>query len=204
MIEDDQLQEITCADVEDRDLVSGYVSKTLPEADAETFERHYLGCSRCWEELQLAGEIRTATAESAAGAVGPVRRRFYLVLPFAAAAMVMLSVILWQRQQNSEPALSESLRSSSGQLQVEAIPDRASKLQVRWTPISGAARYRLRVSTSDGIPVLQRELETTTFDVGHTDLPPSPSALTIVVEAFDALGNPLAASPPITVRFPPQ
>ena len=170
LIREDVAEEITCAEVENRDLVSGYVLKyTLSEADAATFERHYLGCPRCWEELKLATDVRSATTDSAAAAAGPrSKSAFYLVVPFAAAAMVMLSVIVWQRgriQDQTDPVRT----SSSDQLQVEAASD-ASSLRMRWSPVAGAMRYRLVLSAADGTPVLRREAGETQIEVPRSQL----------------------------------
>ena len=200
-MKEDVAEEISCADVENRDLVSGYVANTLSEADAETFERHYLGCSRCADELRLASDIRT-TSTSTAPAVAPGRRHYLFVLPFAAAAMLMLSVILWQRGSSEDST--DSLRAGgSDQLQVESAAD-GSNLRLRWSAAPGAARYRVRLSSADGTPVLQREVAENQLDVPRSQLPAGSSTVVVVIEVFDALGNPLASNAPQTVRLPPN
>jgi hypothetical protein len=194
--------DITCTDVENRDLVAGYVSHSLTEPDAEAFERHYLGCARCWADLQLACSIRIATSGTAAPAGARSRRRLYMVLPFAAAAMVMLAVILWERQRTLEPE--DPVRTSaSDPLQVTVVPT-ASSAQLRWSPIAGAARYRVRVSAPDGTPLVARETAASSFDLPRDDLPAGIAAVIVVVEAFDVLGNSVATSSHVTVTLPPR
>src|SRR5262249_4337529 len=62
----DVAKDLTCESVEEGDFVSRYVTDQLPEADAEAFERHYLGCDRCSAEIQAALEIRASLAAPAA------------------------------------------------------------------------------------------------------------------------------------------
>src|SRR5262249_13519101 len=62
----DVAKDLTCESVEEGDFVSRYVTDQLPEADAEAFERHYLGCDRCSAEIQAALEIRASLASPAA------------------------------------------------------------------------------------------------------------------------------------------
>lgn len=58
----DAVKPIDCGYVEDHDLVKSYLGGTLSEEEAEAFEAHYFECDRCWEEVNIANQIRAATA----------------------------------------------------------------------------------------------------------------------------------------------
>src|SRR5687767_15932200 len=109
--------ELTCDDIDRDDLIVRYVSGQLAAEDAERIERHYLGCPRCAEELQLASDVRRATEPDARRTVSSTA--FWRVaLPAAAAAILVLSIVIW-RQSGANSSV-DVVRGASGTMQMTA------------------------------------------------------------------------------------
>lgn len=90
-------QPLDCKQVRDSDLIEGYLDETLSPALKENFEKHYLGCQECFEELQFRHALRLEMAgadspgklHAFAPRSAPTRPRWL----WAVAALILLSVI---------------------------------------------------------------------------------------------------------------
>lgn len=89
-----------CNDVAMLQLIEGYLDETLPRAQTEAFEKHYLGCERCFSDLQLQHAIRleagrTATPSDRSEKAAPGRQWYAKsrrwLLPIA--ALIVLLVV---------------------------------------------------------------------------------------------------------------
>ncbi len=116
------VRELACAEIEARDLMSGYLAGRLSEEDAEAFEKHYFGCEKCWAELKAGTEIRAALAGQS-GADATKRRRVWTDWRLlAAAAAVVLAIgggLLLRRESSGIDALARAAgtrRTSEGRL----------------------------------------------------------------------------------------
>jgi hypothetical protein len=196
-------EKLTCAIVQDQDLVARFVADRLPEAEVDRLEEHCLTCEECWSELRLALKISAAAHAEMEGlepAVGPVVRtgstiRYLPWLAVAATVLLAAGIFTWVRQ----PAEAVLERGAFNQIHVTANRTAAGGVRVEWPAIEGADRYTATVTTGSGRLVASREVTgtTTTFDsirLVAGDVRPA-----ISVEAFDALGNRLGKSDPIPV-----
>ncbi len=117
---------------------------------------HVMSCAECRSEFDLLRSIELAGAEAGAK-VRPGWRNW--LVPAALAASV-LAVVLGRLALPTAPE-SEVVRSGSdGGVTLVAPPPESpagSPMLFAWHPISGAARYRLEVLTSDGEVALEAE-----------------------------------------------
>jgi tetratricopeptide (TPR) repeat protein len=95
---------VNCQRVEQEEMIERYLAGKLEQAEAEAFEQHYLGCQRCFEELQFrhaaAIELRSRSVAHSQPIVSSstIRKRWAL----AAAAILLLtltSVTILNRRQ---------------------------------------------------------------------------------------------------------
>ena len=106
-------REIDCKYVEENNLVALYLAEALPEDTANVFERHYLGCDDCSDELQAGLEVRTAFGPKAGSAgasssaepvrKGLPRRDWRLLAAAAAVGVVALAGVLVVVRGRSDP-----------------------------------------------------------------------------------------------------
>jgi hypothetical protein len=186
---------ITCALVDEEDLDQRYLAGTLPPEQAEAFEEHYFGCERCWERVQYGLAVRAADRGPAAGDVilparQPGRRWWGLA---AAAAVVLIAVGVARRFGSTEG--NEVVRGRGDSLPARALA-RSDSLGVSWTRMPAAERYRVRLQTSDGGLLLERETPETSLVVGPGVIaaPPGGGIGYWSVEALDSLEVPIAHS----------
>src|SRR5262245_59755777 len=85
-----------CQRIEDEDMIERYLTGRLPQPDSDAFEEHYLGCERCFEELQFrhaaAIELKqnlTPSSSHASRTSWPARWAWGL----AAAAVLLLAFV---------------------------------------------------------------------------------------------------------------
>jgi hypothetical protein len=181
--------DLTCAEVDDRDLESGYLAGRLTAEEAEAYEAHYFGCERCWRTLETALAVR---------AVGAPRRRARWGIPtLAAAATVVVAVAGgWWMTSRGPASPGEALRGVGEALAV-AIDQRPAGLAVSWAPRPGTDRYRLRLFSADGGLLLERS----TADTAVVVAPPAGAAF-VEVTALDALLQVLNGSGLVPVAAP--
>jgi hypothetical protein len=86
------------SEIERDSLIDRYVRNTLVGAERQSFEEHFLDCTQCLEQLEIASSLRQAIRESAVEAVAapPVvrPRRWYLLGWVQAAAAACLVVAM--------------------------------------------------------------------------------------------------------------
>jgi hypothetical protein len=174
------MPDLTCAEVDDRDLESGYLAGRLTAEEAEAFEAHYFGCERCWRTLETALAVRGAR-----GARRPVRFGVR-ALAVAATAVIAVGAGWWFIRSPSPPA--EALR-GGGEAPAVRIHQTPAGLAVSWAPHAGADRYRVRVFSADGGLLLERLTPDTTIV-----LAPPAGAGFLDLTALDALRGVLSES----------
>jgi hypothetical protein len=200
-------ERLTCADVDEQDLVSRFVSGRLSEEEAQAFESHCLECDRCWAELRLALSVHAATggaelhAESRPIAVEQPRRPF-LWRAAAIAAGVVLAIVgirwLWHAPD------AQQIERGPGEIAALSLSWTAKgELLVNWPDVGQAARYVVALRTADGRALATRETTESqlTLDARVTD--EAAGALVVSVAAYDALGNALGESEPASVPSRP-
>ena len=181
-----------------------YLAGRLPEAEANAFERHYFDCALCAEALEMGTKLRAGFGKSPIAAARPASpvalvRRW---LPLAAAATIALVGIgVWQLGHRSGAAPSSVLRGGAevpAGVRVESGENGA--LSVRWTAVTGAARYAVRVLSSDGAELWKMESERTSVELPRAGFHVAPGkSLLVEVEALDARGRVLGTSEPVPV-----
>jgi tetratricopeptide (TPR) repeat protein len=84
-----------CQRVAKEEIIERYLAGKLPEAEAEAFEQHYLGCQSCFEELQLrhatAMELKRLPVVSSRPVAVPWSTRWTWIL--ATAAVLFLTLV---------------------------------------------------------------------------------------------------------------
>ena len=211
--------DLTCADVESRDLEAGYLARRLSPAAAAAFEAHYFGCDRCWPALRRANETRAAFALPIVRSTHRRWRNWGL----ASAATLVIAVGTSMLIRASPSDIGTGPRGTALGGSADSLAVRASasegRLTVEWSAFPDADRYRVRLHRADGEVVLERETADTSFTV-HTDslehVAPvsssgatSPTTATTAmywqVQAIDRLRQPLVRSPltPAAPSSPP-
>ncbi len=176
---------LTCSEVERDELDLKYLRGQLSPEQAEAFEAHYFGCDRCWELVHGGAQVR---------ATRPARpRRLPLPWPVLAAAVLLgaVGIGLWRLQRPNPPPDTERA-GSSGALLVR-VSTGAATLAVSWSPLPGAASYRVRLFAPDGAVLSEREVADTTLSLTR-DSVTATGPLFWQVQALDRLGGELARS----------
>jgi anti-sigma factor RsiW len=176
---------LTCSEVERDELDLKYLRGELSPEQAEAFEAHYFACDRCWELVHAGAEIRAAR---------PARgRRRVLPWPLLAAAVLVgaVGIGLWRSQRPNPPADSE--RAGSPGALLLGVSGDATTLTASWSPLAGAAGYRVRLFAPDGAVLSERETTDTSVSLSRGSLPSS-GPFFWQVQALDRLGGELARS----------
>jgi hypothetical protein len=198
------VKEFDCTYVEQNDLVASYLAGRLPQVEAEAFEAHYLGCEHCWDEVRLAGEIRTALGQPAIAPVSAETRSARATrgeawtLLAAAAAVAVIAIGIRQLTHRQEVIPSEPVYrgESSVTLPLHALAEPAGQIQFSWPAMDDAQFYVVQIFTSDGVSVWKREMPETSFSLDPGALPPRRPGIFFLakVEALDAMGQVVAKS----------
>jgi hypothetical protein len=182
---------LNCEAVRAADMIDRYAAGTLPEAEAEAFEAHYLGCSDCWGELQAALELRRTLSPSAPGETfSATKKRGQAVwIGIAAAVLLAVSVSVWRAAQES-PADDVVTRGPTNELTVTATWRDDGSLSITWTPAPSATLYHVRVRGGSGVS-LNRQTASLALQVTSPELGEAATLqdLTIIVEAESAAGE---------------
>ena len=191
---------LTCAEVDERELEAGYLSRRLSPEVVAAYEEHYFGCDRCWRALQLATETRSAFGVR--GASGARSRGLPLGLAAAAVLVIAIGAGLWSRR---EPPPSLVAMRGLGEALVVRTTATEKSLTVTWSPVPDAERYRVRLHGVAGDALFERELADTVVAVAVDSLGPGvrDGALFWQVQAIDRLRHPLRRSA-LTVARPPS
>jgi hypothetical protein len=192
---------LTCELVDQRELDRRYVAGELEEEEAAAFEEHFFGCDRCWGLVRAGAGVRAAPARRVPAAA-PARRAWWKPLALAAG----LGVLAFGASRLADPGNTvdpNALRGGEDGVAV-AIQLSGGRWQVAWSPVPGAASYRVRVFTEAGGLVITRELGDTALKLPADSLTAlaQGGVLYLEVQGADALRRQLARSP-LTPLLPP-
>jgi len=82
---------MNCEEVEQNDILAGYITGKLPETDRDQFEEHFFGCEECLQKVEAA---RIAREVLIAHKPAPARQWW---IPLLAAAAVLIGVLaIWR------------------------------------------------------------------------------------------------------------
>jgi len=96
-----------CQSVEQKEMIEQYLAGKLAPDEVEAFEQHYLGCQRCFDELQFhhAAAIELRSKRAASTPTGAAPETPWRKWALAAAAVLLLtlaSVAVLNRRQHVE------------------------------------------------------------------------------------------------------
>jgi tetratricopeptide (TPR) repeat protein len=99
---------MNCQEVEERNILEGYLLDRLTEPEREEFEKHYFECGTCFSQLQtrlaLQAELRLRPAMPAR-ARGASLRGIWVSAPAFAAVVILFSAgIWWYSARNRKPS----------------------------------------------------------------------------------------------------
>lgn len=203
--------DLTCENVESRDLEAQYLADRLPPDLAERYEAHYFSCDQCWRTLQSSAEARAALF-----LLGRSRpRRPWRAWGLASAATLVVAVGAGVLFRGAPSDAASTLRGSADSLALRASAV-GGALTITWHAVPGAERYRVRLHRADGDVVLERESAETKFSIPVESLPATARTrarrvtdatelLYWQVQAFDRVREPLLRSPltPASPAVPP-
>jgi anti-sigma factor RsiW len=194
------VQEIDCERADTQDFVARYLGGRLPEDEAAGFESHFVGCDRCWAEVDAAVELRLASGMEAFGSTAAKRARprdAWTILA-AAAAVAMIAVGLRQLVQRPDPFQSQPVwrGPAAGALSLTVGAGSSGRLALRWAPQPEAETYVVEVFAADGSSLWRRETPETTVSLESSDLPPREPGIPFyaTVEALDSMRQSVARS----------
>jgi hypothetical protein len=201
------VQEIDCARADTQDFVARYLGGRLPENEAAGFESHFLGCDRCWAEVDTAVELRLANGMGAFGSPAARRaRRDAWTIMAAAAAVAVIAVGLRELVQRPDPFRSQSVwrGPAAGVFPLTVGTDSPGRLVLQWTPQPEAETYVVEVFAADGSSLWRRETTETTVRLGSSDLPPREPGVSFyaTVEALDSIRQSVARSTRVPLPQP--
>ncbi len=166
-VEVDAATALDHAVIEQEQVVDRYLMGRLPREEAASFERHYLSCPRCLDQLELSGELldgmRHAATQDiersgvAATLLLALRRLGRRRVPLAALAVVCLLLptgLLYQRLRGVSGEL-EGLRAG---LHAPRVNLPLLTLSPRRGDLGGEPSHRLRLPSEPGSIVLSLEL----------------------------------------------
>ncbi len=189
--------QLTCAQVDEADLDLRYLTGKLSAQEADAFEDHLATCERCWALAEQGANVRAAQLPD--GTAEPARSVRTLPRPYLrwavmalAAGLAVVALGVWQL---GPKAPADELRGDADTLLVRLAPV-TSALQVTWSPVDEASRYRVRLHRPDGGLLLEHETGDTSFAVPRDSLrlDSRETGLFWLVEALSPTGAVLARS----------
>jgi len=97
---------MNCQEVEERDILEGYLLDRLTEPEREEFERHYFECGTCFSQLQtglaLQTELRRQPAMPARARGASLLRTWSWAPAFAAIVILLSAGIWWYSARNRQ------------------------------------------------------------------------------------------------------
>jgi tetratricopeptide (TPR) repeat protein len=104
---------MNCKEVEERDILEGYLLDRLTEPEREDFEKHYFECGSCFAQLQTGLAVQAELRHqplTPARARGASWRRTWVWAPTFASIVILLSAGIWwyaaRNRQLSQPVAS--------------------------------------------------------------------------------------------------
>jgi hypothetical protein len=193
------IDRLTCAIVDEHDLVVRFVAGRLSKTEAEALEEHCLTCDRCWTELRLATRVHAAadagTMQAPAVILHGERSRLgkKRILAWGALAASFATAAIGLRLLSRSGPI-EHERGAGATLTVTAARS-SDGLTLDWSDVDGAARYVVEVMTTEGELLARREVTRSDVAIRLRAQPDNTHRLTVFVTAYDALGTRLAESP---------
>ena len=125
---------------------------------------HIVSCADCSTIHRSLIELRAGAAqiENARPSIGMSYRRWTIVGGLATAAAIVLALVI-NRPTRVDPDVLRSAGEKPTVTLVSPLPDAllGENRTFAWQPVDGADRYELRVTTSDGRPILTSNLDQT-------------------------------------------
>jgi TolA-binding protein len=153
---------MNCKEVEDRNILEGYLLDRLTEPEREEFEKHYFECGSCFSQLQtglaLQTELRRQPAMPAR-ARGASWRSAWVWAPAFATIIILLSTGLWWYSAHNRPPS-----------QQVASPPKVSPnvpVQVQSTPAAPSLEELARVEPPPYSAVVLRGAEDESHETFH-------------------------------------
>lgn len=177
--------DLSCDEVEREELDLQYLRGQLSPERAEAFEAHYFGCDRCFQLVRAGRELQ---------ATRPARRSWLGGRwPLLAAAVLVAAVGVVLLRPRPVPLSPDTERAApAGALSLSASAS-AESLSVHWSPLPGAAGYRVRLYRQDGSLASERELADTALAITRAGITGS-GPWFWQVSALDRQGGELARS----------
>jgi anti-sigma factor RsiW len=187
-----------CGRVRAENVGERYLAGGLDEAGRDEFEEHYFACAACFADLEklralqaeLARSRVRVEAEAAADRRQPSRWRWAAA---AAAALAVFAVAVWQLVprplvETQPPAWRGP---SAVAFSVAVEPRVSGGLRLTWHEQAHATTYIVKVFTSDGVRVFERQTRQPALLIaaGSLPVPPVGDTLVVRVEAIDAMGQ---------------
>ena len=203
-------QDPNCPYGPDSDVDARYLAGLLSDEESDAFEEHYFRCDRCFAAVKRGTEIRAATSaalsETSAGAsprsipVPSRRRRFSAWQPALAAAGVVIVAlgirqVAGRRVANDESAVPPRVDAPRGATTPFTLSSHATStaLTAAWSPLTTAHSYRVRLVSSDGSLLFERETGDTAIILSR-EIVRDQAPVYWEVQALDALRSVLATS----------
>jgi len=99
---------MNCKEVEERDILEGYLLDRLTEPEREEFEKHYFECASCFAQLQAGLAVQTELRRPSpmpAQARAAGSRRMWVWTPAFATFVLLCGVgVWWYSTQNRQPS----------------------------------------------------------------------------------------------------
>ncbi len=175
----------------DESVFRSYVTRTLPEEEAERFEEHYFECEACWTRLQRTLELHGALSGDASASHRASRRILggWPALA-AAAAVAAMAVGLWAFLPENGPTVR-----GGADAPAPAIEANGEGFEAQWQAVAGADVYVVEVFSDAGELLFSRETRETNLSIGGAELPASGRPSFLRVQALDELRRVLADFP---------
>jgi hypothetical protein len=161
----------------DDDAVAALAEGTLEAESRAAALAHVAACDRCRRAVAsvaraladpaVAAEIRTITGLGRSRA----RRFGWVALGTAAAAVAVLLALPSQREEPLPPHRAQPITAAPAPQGVWPVGPVAEARSLRWTPVSGADRYRVTLFVADGVVRYETELLDTVVILPDSVLP---------------------------------
>jgi tetratricopeptide (TPR) repeat protein len=154
---------MNCEEVEERNILEGYLLDRLTEPEREEFEKHYFECGTCFSQLQtglaLQTELRRQPAMPAR-ARGASLLRAWVWAPTFATIIILFSAGIWWNSAHNRPP---SQQVSSSPKVSPNVP-----VQVQSTPAAPSLEELARVEPPPYSGVVLRGTEDEAHETFHT------------------------------------
>jgi hypothetical protein len=187
-----------CGRVRAGGFAESYLAGDLDEAGRDEYEGHYFACTACFADLEKLRALQTELARSRArieadAAAAPPQPWRWRWAAAAAASLAVVAGAVWQLAprplvETQPPAWRGP---SAAAFPVAVEPRVSGGLSVTWREQAHATTYIVKIFTSDGVRVFERQTRQPELLVAAGSLPAplAGGALVVRVEALDAMGQ---------------